>query len=275
VSRSDQPVKVLTIGGSDSGGAAGIQADLKTLTILGVYGMSVLTVVTAQNSLNVIDVQPMPSELVASQLDAVLSDYGAQAVKTGFIGRVDLIEVIARKVDAFSLSNVVVDPVLVDHKGESMFPKQVTKAYIDYLFPLANLVTPNVREAELLAGVPIAESGSVVLAAEQLIAMGCQRALITGKRDGDEVVDTYHDGKSVVEFRSRWINSSNRHGSGDTLSAAICAFLSLNFQYVDAIQEARVFTAAAIMGAKEWRLGEGHGPVNHMGNRRVTEQKTP
>ena len=139
MNRGDQPAKVLTIGGSDSGGAAGIQADLKTLTILGVYGMSVLTVVTAQNSLNVIDVQTMPSEFVASQLDAVLSDYGAQATKTGFIGRADLIEVIASKMDAYSLSNVVVDPVLVNHKGESMFPKPVTKAYIDYLFPLGHI----------------------------------------------------------------------------------------------------------------------------------------
>ena len=270
MSQLEQPKIVLTIGGSDSGGAAGIQADLKTLTILGVYGMSVLTVVTAQNSLNVLGVQPISSEFVASQLDAVLSDYGANAAKTGFIGQVDLIEVISRKVDTYNLANIVVDPVLVNHKGESMFPKPVTMAYIDYLLPRANLVTPNVREAELLTGVKIEDTGSIAKAAGQLIATGCERVLITGKRVGDEVVDYYHTGRSEVEFRSPWIDTTNIHGSGDTLSAAICAFLSLDFSYSDAIQEARAFTSAAIMGAKEWQIGEGNGPLKHWTSRRDT-----
>jgi hydroxymethylpyrimidine/phosphomethylpyrimidine kinase len=272
VSQSNQPAKVLTIGGSDSGGAAGIQADLKTMTVLGVYGMSVITVVTAQNSLSVAGVFQLPPEFVASQLDAVLSDYGAHGTKTGFIGQIGLIKVIAEKIDTYKLANVVIDPVLVNHRGEPMFPEAVTQAYIDRLLPVADLITPNVREAELLSGVKISNASTMDEAANQLFSMGAGDVLITGRRDDADMVDLLFDGKTMTEFRSPWIDSANRHGSGDTLSAAICAFLSRNFTVKEAIEEARAFTFEAITKARDWRLGAGHGPVNSWGNHKGVPQ---
>ncbi|MGB3713360.1 MAG: bifunctional hydroxymethylpyrimidine kinase/phosphomethylpyrimidine kinase [Candidatus Promineifilaceae bacterium] len=273
MSQSNQPTKILTIGGSDSGGAAGIQADLKTLTVLGVYGMSVITIVTAQNSLHVADVYQLPPEFVASQLDAVLSDYGAQGTKTGFIGQASLIKVIAEKINAYKLANVVIDPVLVNHRGEPMFPETVTQAYIDRLLPVADLITPNLREAELLTGVKILNAASMNDAANHLFSMGSGSVLITGRRVDVDVVDLLLDGKTMTEFRSPWIDSPNRHGSGDTLSAAICAFLSLNFTVSEAVDKAREYTFEAIKRARQWRLGAGHGPVSSWGNRQVLEQE--
>ncbi len=146
------PPKLLTIAGSDSGGAAGLQADLRAWAVLGAYGMSVITAVTAQNSLAVKAVQFMPPDFIAAQLEAVLSDYGADAAKTGFLGRVDVIETVATHLRQFAVPRVVIDPVLVNHRGESMFPPAVTQAYIDQLLPLAELVTPNLGEAGLLVG---------------------------------------------------------------------------------------------------------------------------
>jgi len=271
VSQTQQPTKILTIGGSDSGGAAGIQADLKTLTILGVYGMSVLTVVTAQNSVRVTDLYRLSPDLVASQLDAVLGDYGAHGAKTGFLGDADIISVVASKLEAYKLADIVIDPVLVNHKGKSMFQEPVTVATIELLFPIADLITPNIREAELLIGREIDNADSSESAARQLISMGPNNVLITGRRDGPDVVDLFFDGTTVTEFRSPWIETINRHGSGDTFSAAICALLSFDITMIEAIKEARMFSEAAINGAKEWRLGAGHGPVNPWGNRRVVK----
>jgi hydroxymethylpyrimidine/phosphomethylpyrimidine kinase len=272
VNRRNQPAKVLTIGGSDSGGAAGIQADLKTLMMFGVYGMSVLTVVTAQNSERVAEVHRLHPDLVAHQLDAVLGDYGAHAVKTGFLGGIDIVTTVAAKLEAFQLAYVVVDPVLVNHKGDSMFDESVTKATIEHLFPIATLITPNVREVELLTGRELKDSLAAASAAERLCSMGPGNVLITGIRDGNEVVDTFFDGSSAVEFRSPWIRTINRHGSGDTLSAAICALLALDFSMQEAIEEARAYTRAAIQAAAEWRLGTGHGPVSSWGNRQIVKK---
>lgn len=272
VSQHLQPIKVLTIGGSDSGGAAGIQADLKTWTMLGVYGMSVLAVVTAQNSVSVNDLYRLPLEFVASQLDAVLGDYGAQGTKTGFLGAVELIEVVAGAVTAYELTNVIVDPVLVNHRGESMFPDSVTQAYVDHLLPVADLVTPNVREAELLTGMSIVDRDSAVSAADRLHSMGSSSVLVTGRRDGMEMVDLLFDGETPVEYRSPWTDTPNRHGSGDVLSAAICALLALGLSVGEAIAGARAFTNAAIEDAKDWQLGAGHGPVSSWGNRQITKK---
>ena len=275
VSEHSQPAKVLTIGGSDSGGAAGIQADLKTLTMLGVYAMSAITVVTAQNSLTVAGVHKLPPEFLASQLDAVLSDYGAEGTKTGFIGDTALIEVISAKIETFQLENVVIDPVLVNHRGESMFPEVVTKATNDRLLPLARLITPNVREAELLSGLAIADAAGMRAAANRLFSRGCDAVLITGWREGADVVDLLFDGENMTLYRSPRIDSANRHGSGDTLSAAICAFLSLGVPLLEAVDQARAFTYEAVRKAKDWRLGAGHGPVSFWGNVKGFPKKHP
>jgi hydroxymethylpyrimidine/phosphomethylpyrimidine kinase len=269
---NEQPVKTLTIGGSDSGGAAGIQADLKTWTALGVYGMSVVTAVTAQNSLRVEAIHYLPAEMVAAQIDAVLFDYGAQAIKTGLLGQVELIEQTAWHLKAHELAPLVVDPVLVNYKGQSMFGSQLAAAYKEYLLPLADLVTPNWREAALLVGVNINKKPQTVILehfGEVICATGASQVLITGVPATDEtVIDWWFDGKELHPLEQPKINTTNRHGSGDTLSAAICANLALGLVMEEAIENARVFTARAMAAASEWQLGRGHGPLSHFINNR-------
>lgn len=257
----NEPIKVLTIAGSDSGGAAGLQADLKTWAALGVYGMSVVTVVTAQNSVAVTAVHPLPPDFVAAQLDAVLSDYGAVAVKTGFLGRVDLIQTIAAKLRQYQIGSIVIDPVLVNHKGQAMFPPEVTQAYIDHLLPLADLLTPNRREAELLTGFPVNSLAEMATAVPHLHTLGPQNILLKGGRDGDELVDLFFDGRSPIQLRSPTIDTPNTHGSGDTLSAAVCAYLAKGEGLETAVHHAHQFTQQAIQRAAHWQLGHGHGPV--------------
>jgi hydroxymethylpyrimidine/phosphomethylpyrimidine kinase len=262
-----QPVITLTIGGSDSGGAAGIQADLKTWTALGVYGMSVITAVTAQNSLRVEAIHYLPPEMVAAQVDAVLFDYGAQAIKTGFLGRADLIEQTAWHLKAHEAGPLVVDPVLVNHKGQSMFGSDVVNAYNEHLLPLADLVTPNWREAALLVGVNIKNIPQTKILkyfGQTICASGAGQILITGVPGEEEtIIDWWYDGYEMRPFEQPKINTNNRHGSGDTLSAAICAYLALGMDMENAIKNARVFTALALADALSWRLGRGHGPLSH------------
>jgi hydroxymethylpyrimidine/phosphomethylpyrimidine kinase len=260
-----EPAKVLTIAGSDSGGAAGLQADLKTFTALNVYGMSVVTTVTAQNSVAVTAVHPLPSDFVAAQIDAVLSDYGALAVKTGFIGRVEIIELIAEKLTHYRPKFVIVDPVLVNHKGQSMFSAEVTRAYLDKLLPLATLVTPNKWEAALLTGTAINSLTDFQTAARQLSQTGAAYVLIKGWRDEEQVVDLLFGKGEESWLTSPFIDTENLHGSGDTLSAAVCAFLARGERLETAVQRAHAFTAQAIHEAANWRLGSGHGPVNNFG----------
>ncbi len=262
------PLSLLTIAGSDSGGAAGAQADLKTWAALGVYGMSALTAVTAQNSVLVQQVHFLSPELIAAQIDTVLSDYGAAAIKTGFIGRVEIIEVVADRLAYWGRGgsqtrpNIVVDPVLVNHRGEAMFPPDVADAYRRWLFPLADLVTPNAAEARLL-GIGEGErggGGAGTLGSKRAAA----RVLIKGARRSDsEIVDVYWDGERRMELPQALIDTTNTHGSGDTLSAAVCAFLALGHALLDAIRLAQAFTHTAIQRGAGWRLGAGHGPLGH------------
>lgn len=256
-----QPPKVLTIAGSDSGGAAGLQADLRTFAALKVYGLNVVTVVTAQNSLLVKAVYPLPPDFLAAQLEAVLSDYGATAVKTGFLGRIDVIKSIAAALPAYQTPNIVIDPVLVNHKGEAMFPPGVTSAYVNHLLPLADLITPNRREAELLTGMAAAGMADMRATAARLHELGPRNVLLKGGRVGDEIVDLLYDGRSFTELRSLFIDTQNTHGSGDTLSAAAAAFLAQGEEMKTAVHQAHQFTAQAIRQSAQWQLGQGHGPV--------------
>lgn len=263
-----EPAKVLTIAGSDSGGAAGLQADLKTFTALGVYGMSVITAVTAQNSLRVNGVWPVPVEFIVRQLDTVLSDYGAHAVKTGFIGSTEAIEAIGQSLAAYRSETankvyIVVDPVLVNHLGQSMFPAEVTDAYREYLFPLADLVTPNLAETQLLAGATASSLATTEHAAITIQAQGPRRVLVKGIHSGADMVDLLFDGKQARLIRHPFIESTNTHGSGDTLSAAICACLANGMVMTKAIEKSSEFTYAAIRRAVNWQLGGGHGPLSY------------
>ena len=258
----DEPVKLLTIGGSDSGGAAGIQADLKTWTVLGGYGMSAITAVTAQNSLTVQDVTWMTPQFVQSQLEAVLSDYGATAVKTGFLGRAELIIAISALLQKYKPAHIVIDPVLVNHRGQTMFPDEVRQVYLAYLLPLAELITPNLVEtAVLLQTFPIDSYDKLRHSASRLHALGAKNVLIKGFHDGDDLVDVLFDGQTFADFRQPHLNTQSTHGSGDTLSAAICAFLAQDFPLETAVSHAQQFTHRAIQQATHWQLGGGHGPL--------------
>lgn len=263
----DEPVKLLSIGGSDSGGAAGVQADLKTWTVLGGYGMSVLTAVTAQNSLTVSDVAWMTPRFVQAQLEAVLSDYGATAVKTGFLGKAQLIIRVSALLQKHTPPNLVIDPVLVNHQGQTMFPDAVRQLYLFYLLPLADLLTPNLVEAAVLLQTSSLDSYSRIRrAAQRLHQLGAKHVLVKGFRDGTEIVDVLFDGAKFTDFRQPFIVTPNTHGSGDTLSAAICAFLARGDGMETAVAQAQQFTHHAIQRAAGWRLGGGHGPIAQFGS---------
>ncbi len=264
--RYSQPPKVLTIGGSDSGGAAGVQADLKTWTALKVYGMSAITAVTAQNSVEVTAVHYLPPDSVAAQIEAVLADYGALAVKTGFIGKVNLIERISNKIEEYQPAHVLIDPVLVNHKSQSMFDPSVSEAYCTHLLPLAGIITPNWAEAILLSGLPASSppnQENLIEAVARFHDHGSHHVLITGIRQGDLIIDYFSNGKQLQQLPTPWIDTQNRHGSGDTLTAAICAFLAQADSMLDAILKAQRFTTNALEAAKHWHLGKGHGPLSH------------
>jgi hydroxymethylpyrimidine/phosphomethylpyrimidine kinase len=264
---SSEPVKLLTIAGSDSGGAAGLQADLKTWTALAVYGMSVVTAVTAQNSVQVTGIQYLPVEFVLAQMEAVLSDYGAQAVKTGFLGRAELITAISHNLNNYKPFHLVVDPVLVNHLGQPMFAREVVQAYRSQLLSQADLITPNRHEAALLARLPeeeIRNFAGLKKAVDKLHLLGASNILITGLSEGDQMVDYWSDGTQLHHLSAPRIETENRHGSGDTLSAAVCAFLAKGDPMGDAIVNAQKFTAIAIQSAASWQLGHGHGPLSHL-----------
>lgn len=255
------PLKLLTIGGSDSGGAAGIQADLKTFTALRVYGMSALTVVTAQNSERVAAVHFLPPDFVAAQIATVLSDYGADGIKTGFIGQVELVEVVAAALAGYRHIPLVVDPVLVNHRGQAMFSPAVAEAYGRCLFPLAALITPNRREAEELSGLGVEGVDAGIAAARHLRAAACP-VLLKSIPERHELVDILDDGQ-ITLFRAPRQETTNTHGSGDTYSAAIAAHLAQGRPLREAVAAAHIFTQQAIRAAASWRLGRGHGPLAH------------
>lgn len=268
-----EPIKVLTIAGADSGGSVGLQADLQTFGALGAFGLSGLTVATAQNSVGITAVHPLPPSFLAAQLDAVLADYGAvgngiQGVKTGFLAQVPLIEVVVDKLVAYQQSgrvpHVVIDPVLVNGRGEAMFPELVVAAYQKMLLPLATAVSPNRHEVKLLSGHMTIETLTQFETAVAVIhQFGPRYVLAKGFRDGDQVVDVLYDGRQFTHFASPEIATKNVKGSGDTLSAALCVFLAQGHGMETAVHKAHVFTQQALQKAADWQLGQGAGPLGH------------
>jgi len=255
------PPKLLTIAGSDSGGAAGLQADLRAWAVLGAYGLSVVTAVTAQNSLAVSAVQWLPPDFIAAQLEAVLSDYGADAAKTGFLGRVETIETAAEGLSRFAVPHLIVDPVLVNHKGQAMFDTAVTAAYISHLFPLADLITPNPAEAALLLNMEIRCLRDGETAVRRLHALGPKHVLLKRLPAGGHLIDLFFDGTVCHRLPTAKIQTGNTHGSGDVFSAAVCAFLTQGEGMETAVRQAQQFTARAIQSSALWQFSHGHGPV--------------
>jgi hydroxymethylpyrimidine/phosphomethylpyrimidine kinase len=251
----------LTIAGSDSGGGAGIQADLKTFAALGVYGTSALTAITAQNTRAVTAVFELPPELVGAQIDAVVTDIGADAVKTGMIASSDLIRVVAEKVRQHGLRPLVVDPVMVAKSGDHLLREDAVDALRSELIPLATVVTPNLPEAEVIVGRTVQTLDEMRLAAAEIVRLGARSAVVKGGHRPDDPIDVFYDGERYVELPARRVATTSTHGTGCTLASAIAALLARGEELEAAIRGAKAYLTAALERA--YPIGHGHGPVNH------------
>ncbi len=254
----------LTIAGSDPSGGAGIQADIKTFHQFGVYGMSVLTLVTVQNTRGVGTVELLSAELVGAQLDAVLEDIPPLAAKTGALGDVEIIAAIARRAAAFSFP-LVVDPVMISKHGLPLISERARSALAELLLPHAALVTPNLHEAGILAGMTVSGIEEMEEAARRIAALGAAAVLVKGGHLPGDAVDVFFANEGMLRFSSPRVESRHTHGTGCTLSAAITAGLALGMPLAEAIQKAKRFLTAAIQTAPG--LGQGAGPVNHFAPR--------
>lgn len=263
------PPRTLTIAGSDSGGGAGIQADLKTFAALGCYGMSAITAITAQNTLGVTGVHAIPAEMVTAQIDAVAGDIGIDAAKTGMLGTAAIVEAVAAAVDRHGLRKLVVDPVMVATSGATLSDDATAQAMVRLLFPRALLVTPNLPEASYLLGRPVTRRADMERAAQELIELGCQAVLLkgghlaeTGEQGSLDDLLMHADG-SVRVFSHPRIDTRNLHGTGCTLAAAIASQLARGDALEQAVGTALDFVAQAIAAGADLRLGAGNGPLNH------------
>ncbi len=252
----------MTIAGSDSGGGAGIQADLKTFAALGVYGTCAITAITAQNTVGVQQAYPLPPELVAAQIDSIISDLPCHAAKTGMLANAAIIEMVADRIRRHKIPHLVVDPVMVATSGGRLLLEAAEAVYIEQLFPLAEVITPNAAEASVLLNRPIESIAQMRQAAVALCELGPRAAVITGGHLSDNAIDIIYDSESddLRELTSPKVDSAGTHGSGCTFSSAIAAYLAKGSTRLEAIKQAKQFTMQAIEAALS--LGEGPGPVN-------------
>ncbi|MCR4438580.1 MAG: bifunctional hydroxymethylpyrimidine kinase/phosphomethylpyrimidine kinase [bacterium] len=254
-------VRALTIAGSDSGGGAGIQADLKTFCAFKVYGMSVITAVTAQNTMGVHGIFALPAEFVAEQLHCVLEDIGADAAKTGMLSNVQIVRAVAAELRRHQVRNVVVDPVMLAKRGEPLLQPEARQALVEELLPLAEVVTPNIPEAEALAEMHIESLDDMKRAAERILARGARAVVVKGGHRTSDATDVLFDGQAMLELRGERLANPHTHGSGCTFSAAIAAGLAKGKPLVEAVRGAKAFVTKAIAHAEQ--VGNGIAGLNH------------
>ena len=265
--------RALTIAGSDSGGGAGIQADLKTFMAFGVHGMSAITALTAQNTVGVQGIFEVSPEFVRKQIESVMTDIGADAAKTGMLSNAEIVRTVAEAIRAFRIPNLVVDPVMVAKSGHSLMQDKSRDVLIKKLLPLAFVLTPNIPEAETLAQMKIRSIAAMKKAAVKIQILGAKNVLIKGghlpgsKRSG--ALDILFDGDHYYEFSSPWIDTKNTHGTGCTYASALAASLARRKNIVDAAWQAKIMVTAAIENALI--LGKGHGSVNVFGKKFFTK----
>lgn len=252
---------VLTIAGSDSGGGAGIQADIKTITLNGVYAMSVITALTAQNTLGIKGIHNIPSDFLKLQLDAVFEDIFPDAVKIGMTSSAEIISVIAEKLNYYKAKNIIIDPIMLSTSGSKLLNDNAVFALKEKLLPLASLVTPNIPEAEALAEISIKNTDDMFCAAKIIYEKYSSPVLIKGGHSVNNANDLLYDGKNCRLFEGKRINNPNTHGTGCTLSSAIAANLAKGFDLCDAVQNAKEYISGAI--SSMLNLGKGSGPLNH------------
>lgn len=252
--------RVLTIAGSDSGGGAGIQADLKAITLLGAFGMSAITALTAQNTVAVTAVHEVPLDFIRAQIDAVFSDIGVDAVKTGMLAAPAIVELVADRLRHYRPSVVVVDPVMIAKSGAPLLAAEARSTLARALLPLATVVTPNLHEASALIGREIRDEVAMRRAAEEIHALGASAVLVKGGHLEGEAVDLLFDGRGFHVFRAPRVETKNTHGTGCTYAAAIATYLAQNLPLAEAVGAAKRFITEAIRHGLN--LGQGHGPTN-------------
>ncbi|WP_440109093.1 bifunctional hydroxymethylpyrimidine kinase/phosphomethylpyrimidine kinase [Acidovorax sp. BL-A-41-H1] len=257
--------RVLSIAGSDSGGGAGIQADLKTFSALGCYGMTAITAITAQNTCGVTGIHGIPPEMLRAQIDAVVQDIGVDAVKIGMLHSPDVVRVVAEAIRTHQLPHVVLDPVMVATSGDKLIADETVGVLVRELFPLAEVITPNLDEAGWLLGRSISSADALPEAAQALLGLGARAALLKGGHlPGNWVVDLLAvQGGSTQRLESQRIATHNGHGTGCTLSSAIAAFLAIGEPLPLAVENARAYILGAIAAGADVTTGRGHGPLNH------------
>lgn len=253
--------KALTIAGSDSGGGAGIQADLKTFTALGVYGLSVLTALTAQNTLGVQGVHEVPTDFIALQLDSVLGDIGTDAAKTGMLSSTPIIRTVSEKIRQYCIKKLVVDPVMVAKSGDPLLKEEAQGTLIRELLPLALVVTPNLPEAGVLAGMRVKTLNEMEEAVRRIGALGPRYVLVKGGHLTGPAVDLLWDGKVLERFEAERIQTPHTHGTGCTYSAAIAAYLARGLAVSQAVRRAKAYLTAALREALA--IGRGIGSLKH------------
>ena len=259
-----KPVKVLCVGGSDSGGGAGVQADLKAVHACGCYGMSVITALTAQTTRGVQAIYPVSAEFVGKQLSAVLGDIGADAIKTGMLMTSEVVQVVVKKIKEYNVGKVIVDPVMLAKGGRSLMQGRARAALVKELLPLTLVVTPNIPEAEYLAQMKIKSINAMKKAAVVIYRLGAKNVLIKGghlpgsKRSG--AIDILYDGKKHYELSAGWVDTKDTHGTGCTFASALAAEIARGENIVAATQKAKKIVTDAIKNSL--KIGAGHGPVN-------------
>ncbi|MBN1153619.1 bifunctional hydroxymethylpyrimidine kinase/phosphomethylpyrimidine kinase [candidate division KSB1 bacterium] len=256
--------KALTIAGSDSGGGAGIQADLKTFTAFGVYGMSVITALTAQNTLGVQGIFEVSTEFIEEQIRSIMADMGTDAVKTGMLANEAIVSTVAKSIKKYDMRNLVVDPVMIAKGGDSLLSDCARITIMNELIPLATIVTPNRFEAEVMLDMKITSIDSMKHAARKLKELGPQWVILKGghiDESSDMAIDVVFNGEEYFLLEAERFNTKNTHGTGCTFSSAIAAGLAKKYEPIEAIQRAKVFITRAIK--ENFELGKGHGPTNH------------
>ena len=253
--------KAMTIAGSDSGGGAGVQADLKTFAALGVYGASTLTAITAQNTVAVTAVHDIPTDVITAQIDAVLTDIGADTVKTGMLSSSDIIECVCEALEVHGVQRLVVDPVMIAKSGDALLREDAIGSLRTRLLPLAMVVTPNIPEAEALTETTIVSGADVRRAAEAIVGMGARSVVVKGGHREGPATDLFYDGKEFKEFTAPRFDTVNTHGTGCTFASAVAAGLARGMVVTDAVALAKDYVTEGIRHS--FSIGQGHGPLNH------------
>ena len=258
--------KALTIAGSDSGGGAGIQADLKAFSANGVYGMSAITAVTAQNTKKVLDIFPLPVEMIKKQIQAVVEDIGTDAVKIGMLHSSEVIRIVVKTLKEYNLTNIVVDPVMVATSGDKLLQDEAISTLIKEMLPVATVITPNLPEAEIILNRKIKTKEAFIKATKDLTETGARAILLkSGHFKGKELTDVLFipEKNELIEIPSKRVPTENTHGTGCTLSSAIAAHLALGTPLKEAIKKGLKYIHQSILEGAQYEIGHGHGPVHH------------